>query len=416
MIKKIINYAIFVILASVFAIVGYTIYKINKPIVEVPVDKTEDSDFDYVFESKDKKSKSAVVVKDLKRGYISKETGEVIFEPQFKFAWVDNGVNDLAACVNEEDKLGFVNIKTKEIAIPFQFDYDAIELNSYIYGYQWNFANCNFDFVFSNGWCLVPGEGGKLGLINESGEIVLPIKYYNIINWKDKNSPNIILVTKKEGEEKYIYEICDRNFKKVSPHNYENISKVISYTDDGMINCKGYMVCQNSKWGIIDSSYNQVVPYKYDEIKGVEDNDNAFIVKKGAKYGVINFMGEVIIPIKYDLIETDYDYYRFREILRYYVVQNYIPMLFDEKGVLLNDFYMRKPRPYVQSSGFKVLPEPFDKGASEYIQYSLYGLKGVVDGNKRVIIPPKYTEIEYLGHGNFSCFFCDEQYLIHVNK
>ena len=151
--------------------------------------------FDYVFESKDKKSKSAVVVKDVKRGYISKETGEVIFEPQFKFAWVDNGVNDLAACVNEEDKLGFVNIKTKEIAIPFQFDYDAIELNSYIYGYQWDFANCNFDFVFSNGWCLVPGVGGKLGLINESGEIVLPIKYYNIINWKDKNSPNIPLVT-----------------------------------------------------------------------------------------------------------------------------------------------------------------------------------------------------------------------------
>lgn len=55
---------------------------------------------------------AAVVVKDGLRGYISARTGEVIFEPQFRYAWVDGG-NTLAACVNAEGKMGFVKMITQ---------------------------------------------------------------------------------------------------------------------------------------------------------------------------------------------------------------------------------------------------------------------------------------------------------------
>lgn len=363
------------------------------------------------------KLKSAVVVKDGLRGYISTETGEVIFEPQFMYAWLDNGQNDLAACVNEEGKLGFVNIVTKEIAIPFQYDFLDSDFGTYVdySGYE---ANGKFDFVFRNGLCLVPGENGEIGLIDETGKQVLPIKYTDIINWRDATAPDIILKSRDSAYYNYRYEIFDRNFKKIVSDDFQDLEKLWSRDEDYNIVLHGYMACKNDKWGIIDSSYKTIVPFQYDYMYKIHDFN--FVVSKGGKRGIINMEGKKILPIEYNHIieKEEFDYPDF--IYRFIAIKNYKAMLFDDKGRIINDFYVEDgyvydniEHDYVKVRGFEAVCEPNTEVSSKYIQYCWDYNFGIIDGKKRVVIEAKYDKIEYLGHGNFVCKKDNQLYLIH---
>jgi len=131
--------------------------------------------YDDIFCDEKTDESVVVVIRDFLFGYISTETGEAIFEPQFLYAWPD-GIDfesGLASCVNKEHKLGFVNVKTKEIAIPFQFQFT-------IY----------YDYVFSNGFCRITESfvddwefdknDFEIGLIDTSGKIIIPANYDEI--------------------------------------------------------------------------------------------------------------------------------------------------------------------------------------------------------------------------------------------
>lgn len=363
------------------------------------------------------KLKSAVVVKNGLRGYISTETGEVLFEPQFRYAWLDNGQNDLAACVNEEGYLGFVNIATKEIAIPFQYYFDDSEFGTYV-NYREDEAKAKFDFVFRNGLCLVPGKYGEIGLIDETGKQVFPIKYTDIINWRDSTAQDIIVKSCSFGYYDCRYEIYDRNFKKIVSDDFQDLEKLWSDdVIDGIV-LHGYMACKNDKWGIIDSSYKTIVPFQYDYMYKLHDFN--FVVSKGGKRGIINMEGKIILPIEYDHIieKEEFDYPDF--IYRFIAIKNYKAMLFDDKGRIINDFYVEDgyvydniEDDYVKVKGFEAVCEPNTEVSSKYIQYYWDNNVGIIDGKKRVVIEAKYDKIEYLGHGNFVCKKDNQLFLIH---
>lgn len=358
------------------------------------------------FEPNDVAATVLVVVKDGLRGYVSAVTGEMIFEPQFLYAWIDNAENNLAACVNSDHKLGFVNVNTKEIAIPFQYEFDEdilIPNGEHL-----------FDFVFHKGICIIPGENGNLGLIDETGKELLPVEYSDIVEWREE-SPIIILERKNNNG--CIYGACDREFNMLLPFEYESL---FAYDSDS--NTPIYIASKGGKYSLLDASLKEILPYRLDDINSADYND-AYIVEINGKYGVLDESFNIIVPIEYDQIEEQYigkDGRRYG----YVAVINYTPKLFDSNGVLLSDFYVdtyeeydSESDDYVDKPGLEVVLEPFGRGATSYLKYLFDDCWGVIDGRTReVVVPAKYDKVEYLGQRNFACVLGEKTYLITVNK
>ncbi|MDR1583050.1 MAG: WG repeat-containing protein [Prevotellaceae bacterium] len=359
-----------------------------------------------------------IVIKNNLRGYISAQTGEVIFEPQFLYAWVDDPASSLAACVNKDHKLGFVDVKTKQVAIPFQFDFDDDLFFGHYYYHSEKFPI--LDFVFSNDICIVPGKDGKIGMIDKTGKLLLPAVYTDIINWRDANTPNIILKKQadKDSGYDYVYGVCDRNFKMIVPFEYNSFEKNWEYEDyaDWNVKMKNYIVAKDGKYGILDTLFNEILPIKYDNI---EVSENSYIVSLNDKYGALDNNFKTILPVEYDWImatHTNGDFDNSKFIAK----KDYVQKLYDEKGKILNDFYVEnRSGEYdedVEKSAFESVFEPNKTTLSAYIKYYLDGNYGIIDGAQRVVIPAKYDNVEYLGNGNFACTEGEHSFLIKDQK
>jgi hypothetical protein len=321
--------------------------------------------YDKIFhchETGDTPRMTRVTVKNGLRGYISAATGEPIYEPQFLRAWVDDPETDLAACVNTEGKLGFVDVRTRQVAIPFEFDCDEND-----------FFRCDnpsgeevasFDFVFSNGVCIVPGKEGKIGMIDKSGQLLLPVEFTDIINWRDKDTPHIIL--KKRADDSFLYGVCDRSFNMIIPFEYNLFIKNTDYDSDGNIFARSYIVEKDGKYGLLDSLFNLVLPCEFDWIMS-------------------NFPDRNIIARK-----------------------DYVQKLYNNRGEVIMDFYLENDYETVD-----VFETVYSEGRlTSYIRYYLDGYYGIIDNSRRVVIPAKYHSVKYLGNGNFVCSDNDYSFII----
>ena len=339
-----------------------------------------------------------VVKKDGKRGYISVKTREEIVKPIYKRAWIDDMETGLAACVNDENKLGFIDSKTGKTVIPFRFDFNP----DYNIWYDYPV----FDYVFCNGICIVPGEQGKLGIIDKTGKLLLPIEYVDIINWRDKNTPSIIL--KKRAEEdsdyKYIYGVCDRNFNMIVPFEYNELKKSTNYDHNGNIYVKNYIVSKGRKFGVLDTLFNIAVPIMYDDIE-IFDSSKSFVVTLNGKRGVLDNNLKIILPIEYDWIHCKPDG-------NYIAKKNYVQKLYNKKGRIINECYIEN-----REDVFSAIFEPDQNKLTSYIMYYLDGYYGVIEKiDQKAIIPAKYDNIEYLGNGIFSCKEDEYSFIINVER
>lgn len=273
-------------------------------------------------------------------GYIDPVTGEVIMEPQFIMAWDSDPISGLAACLNDEMKLGFVNIETKQVVIPFQFEIDSTYHNpGRGNGY------CYFDFMFRKGLSLVPGRNGKVGIINEAGEIVVPIEY-DEIEAKD----------------------CELSHTREELWYSETMSSVAQrdYRND----------------------------YYFDKLFILMKKDSIGV----AHYGVFDKNGVINIPVEYDQIAfSDSD-----DKVLLFCQKGGIVKAVDKDGVLLEDFCFLEDYSY-ELGGVTVLMDPEEK-PSPYIMYRTLNGYAVMDTDYRVVIEPDdYESVQYLGHGLFAC-------------
>lgn len=274
-------------------------------------------------------------------GYIDPVTGEVMMEPQFIMAWDSDPISGIAACINDELKLGFVNIETKQVVFPFQFAIDSTYLDP-----GWQNGYRYFDFMFRNGLSLVPGPNGKVGIINEAGEIVVPIEYDEI-------------EVKDYGELSHSWDELWYS---------ETMSSVVQrdYRDD----------------------------YCFDKPVILMKKDSTGV----ARYGVFDKNGAINIPAKYDQIAfSDSD-----EKVLLFCQKGGIVKAVDKDGVLLEDFCFLEDYSY-ELEGVTVLMDP-EGNASQYIMYkTLNGFAVMGTDFKTVIEPNGYSSIQYLGHGLFAC-------------
>lgn len=165
------------------------------------------------------------------RGYLNANTGKVVIPEQYRRAWVFS--EGLAAVADESGKIRFIN-KDNEVVLSFDHTYDPMT---------------PVDYLFYGGYCMMPDDEGKCGMIDKSGHWVV------------------------EAEYDYIW----------APHHDKyRIAKL-----DG-------------KYGVFDENFNLIFPVVYDRIEiADEESDGALLTKDGIKQQVA-FDGSIIQPFVFD--------------------------------------------------------------------------------------------------------------------
>ncbi len=273
-------------------------------------------------------------------GYIDPVTGEVMMEPQFTMAWDSDPISGIAACINDELKLGFVNIETKQVVIPFQFEIDSTYLDP-----GWRNGYRYFDFMFRNGLSLVPGPNGKVGIINKAGDIVVPIEYDEI-------------EVKDYGELSHSWDELwsTETLSSVAQRDYRN-----DYSFDKPVILMKKDSTGVARYGVFDKNGVINIPVEYDQIAFCDSYDKALLLCQ--KDGILKGVGE--------------------------------------EGNLMDDFCFNYDCAY--GDCVTVLMDPEEK-PSPYIQYMTLNGYAVMDSEFRVVIEPNdYWNIQYLGHGLFAC-------------
>ena len=174
---------------------------------------------------------------------------------------------------------------------------------------------------------------------------------------------------------------------------------------------------------MLDTLFQEKCPIQYDDIEHV-DGYNAFIIKKDSKYGVIDISSNWILPIEFDSIYVQQiceQWCHCDACVDYFVaIKNYVPQLFKLNGMLHNDFYINMEDYYtledMEESKEFLIKEPSSDLGSGYILYYLGEHCGVIDGTKRIVVPAKYDEIKYWGHGTFLGVLDNVAFILHDDK
>ena len=124
-------------------------------------------------------------------------------------------------------------------------------------------------------------NNGKAGIINEKGEIVIPIDYDNVLDYK-----NDMFTAEKSNK----WGIIDTENNIIIPFEYRRIRH---FEDD-------LALITNKGTGYINKEQKIVIePQNSFNLSGDFYNGLA-LVKKDKKYGFINKENEIVIPIIYD--------------------------------------------------------------------------------------------------------------------
>lgn len=138
-----------------------------------------------------------------KRGYFSKNTGKVVIEPKYSYAWI---FSEGLASVEEDGYIKFIDATGKVV-----IDKKMV----YIPDMQ--------GYVFHGGYCVVDTDDGeRCGLMDKKGNIVLPLEYSSIYPTNDFK-----LWRLQKGKE---MAVLDSNLKPILP-----LSECSIYIDDGTI-------------------------------------------------------------------------------------------------------------------------------------------------------------------------------------
>ena len=160
------------------------------------------------------------------------------------------------------------------------------------------------------------------GLIDSSGNIIIPLGKYNSLNPIDKQG---MILAKKGGKEGFI----DINENILIPFIYDELG-IFSDCDSLAPAAK------NKKQGFINRKGETIIPFEYDYDYSVSyfyEPGIAVLVKNG-KYGVINAENKIIIPFIYD--DIDFSSYRKNDFVVAWKQEQWA--CFSTDGKQLSDF------------------------------------------------------------------------------
>lgn len=216
-----------------------------------------------------------------RRGYLNKNTGEILIQPKYEHAWL---FSEGMAAVVLNGKLGFINTKD-EVVLPFTYYYKSGAENA-------------IDFLFKDGLCTAIDSKGKHGIINKKGEWALSPVYDYI------NNPVIGYRIVKTNNK---YGIIDNKLNLILPTEYDNIT----------IQHDGFALLKNYEQQLVSFDTKTVIePFVYDEIQNIQYNtgktnsENTEILgnckciayRMYDKWGIMNAEGKILTKAIYTAI------------------------------------------------------------------------------------------------------------------
>lgn len=351
-------------------------------------------------------------------------------------------------CVNRDGKVGFVD-ETGKVVVPLKYDAAmnfeeglapvGVKVSDDYYGSKWGFIDKTGKVVislkytdahnFSEGlaWVAVgDGYNLKYGAIDKTGKVVIPFQYDNAGDFKNgvanvlqygsyfyidktgKKLPQdqqyLASLNFKDGLAKefrprdgYVY--IDESGKEICPpaHYIRDFSEGLAVVGKGM------------KYGYIDKTGKQVVPFIYD---GASDfSEGLALVYTGNKPGFIDKKGNMVLSLDYDRAD---DFNEGLAIVRtgmYYGVidktgKEIVPPIYQYISTFKEGFAVVKGdkagRGIINQKGEVVLPLMYDSitDFNEGVAYVTLGDKTgiVVSSNSYIFDLPKEAEAKPLAY------------------
>lgn len=241
----------------------------NIHIIDKQGNKISDIYEDNVYNGVNEKPFFIVATQTGKKGTISAE-GKEIIPPIYDCFNQEKGLSIIKVCVGE--KVGFID-ETGKIIIPIQYD-----------------AASNF----SEGLCVV-SIGKKVGCIDSLGNVVLPLQYEGVVilgrNLFAINQNCLWQLIRRNGE------LAHNEYFKLVRKGEDRMSfthgGIDTYNEDNF-----YATLDKEELKIIDTGNNiLLVKAKI----AVTDQKNAYILHEKGKYGIVSLdFKEVILPCEYD--------------------------------------------------------------------------------------------------------------------
>lgn len=212
------------------------------------------------------------------------QTGKIVIEPSYtEMITVPDSKTDLFICVYDVDytngtyKTKVIDKKNNEKFT----NYDLVEAIE-------NTDSSNV-LWYEQGVLRVKKDN-KYGLIDYSGNLILPIEYESIQALQGVENSIIIKKDEKVG-------LCDNKGNVIINAEYKEIKPIGNDYKNGYI-----VVNTDNQYGVIDFNNVTIFEPKYEEVKTITSN-GIYIVKEDSKLQVVNKQGEVLLSDKFNDIK-----------------------------------------------------------------------------------------------------------------
>ena len=236
----------------------------------------KDIDLDWTQSSRN--DSLAVFCSENRRGYYNMYTGEIAIPAQYRRAWI---FSEGLAAVQRNGNIGFINHKG-ETVIGFKYPYHGNPL---------------YYFVFEDGHCVVADTTGKCGVIDKKGEWLIGPEYDNISAYRE-----YAIVTKAGVTKQVTYDgkilnsfVLDtvKELTCTGYERYENREGELEYAEY-TIKTGLFAYCVGGRYGLMDSNCHRLTEPLYKSICAV--NKNIFRATLLDHYSevILNAKGEVM--------------------------------------------------------------------------------------------------------------------------
>ena len=220
----------------------------------------------------------AVFCSENKRGYYNMYTGEVAIPAQYRRAWI---FSEGLAAVQRNGNIGFIDHKGN-VVIDFMFPYHGNPLT---------------EFVFDDGHCVVANADGKCGVIDKTGKWLIKPDYDTVNAFSE-----YAIVSKSGVSMQMDYEgnvlnsfVLDSVYELTyeEDERFENREGEIEYVDK-LIKTGLFSYCVGGRCGLMDSNCHRLTEPLYSSIRAVNGNMFRAILLDGWSEVILNAKGEVM--------------------------------------------------------------------------------------------------------------------------
>ena len=220
----------------------------------------------------------AVFCSENKRGYYNMYTGEIAIPAQYRRAWVfEEGL----AAVQKNGNIGFINHKG-ETVIDFKFPY---------------YGNPLSEFVFEDGHCVVADTTGRCGVIDKSGKWLIRPEYNNVSAYREyaiATKAGVTLQVAYDGKvinsfvlddiKALSYEVKERCVNREGNVEYVEVD-----VKTGL-----FAYCVGGRYGMMDNNCHRLTEPLYKNITAISDNMLRATLLDGYSEVILNAKGEVM--------------------------------------------------------------------------------------------------------------------------